>query len=64
MRQVTIAAIQMACERVDDKAFNPNIKKALELSRKAAQAGAQIILLPELLTTGTSARRETMIPTS
>lgn len=48
MRQVTIAAIQMACERVDDKAFNPNIKKALELSRKAAQAGAQIILLPEL----------------
>jgi N-carbamoylputrescine amidase len=43
-RQVTVAAIQMACSW--DAAGN--IAKAHKLVREAAAAGAQIILLPEL----------------
>lgn len=44
MRKVTIAAIQMRCsENVEE-----NIQKADRMARKAAEAGANIILLPEL----------------
>lgn len=44
MRSVTVAAIQMRCEKEVDK----NLKKAEQMVRKAAAAGANIILLPEL----------------
>ncbi len=43
-RAVTVAAVQMKCSR----SVEENIKKADMLVRKAAAAGAQIILLPEL----------------
>lgn len=44
MRNVKIAAVQMSCSH--DR--YSNIKKAEEFVRKAAQDGANIILLPEL----------------
>ena len=44
MRKVTVAAIQMQCEKDRDK----NIAKAEEMVRKAAKQGANIILLSEL----------------
>ena len=44
MRKVTVAAIQMQCTRSVDE----NIEKADKMVREAANAGAQIILLPEL----------------
>lgn len=44
MRQVTVAAVQMQCStRIEE-----NLEKAEKMVRQAAQAGAQIILLPEL----------------
>ena len=46
-RPVTVAAIQMAC----DWDTQGNIARAERLVRRAAAAGAQIILLPELFTT-------------
>ena len=47
MRRVKIAATQMSCScNVDE-----NIEKAEDLVRKAAQQGAQIILLQELFET-------------
>ncbi|MBR1694552.1 MAG: N-carbamoylputrescine amidase, partial [Selenomonas sp.] len=44
MRNVTVAAIQMQMTA----GVSENIKKAEQLVRKAAEQGAQIILLPEL----------------
>ena len=44
MRKVTIGAVQMRC--VPDAA--ENIEKADALVRQAAEAGAGVILLPEL----------------
>lgn len=44
MRNVTIAAIQMACAINQED----NLKKAEEMIRKAAAMGANVILLPEL----------------
>lgn len=44
MRQVTIATIQMKCTNE----VAENIKKAEAMVRKAAQKGANVILLPEL----------------
>lgn len=44
MRKVTVAAVQMQCDRSREK----NIKKAEEMVRKAAEKGANVILLPEL----------------
>ena len=45
MREVTVAATQMACLE-DTRA---NINKAKDLIRKCASEGAQIILIQELL---------------
>lgn len=44
MRKVIVAAVQMQCDRSREK----NIKKAEEMVRKAAEKGANVILLPEL----------------
>lgn len=44
MRKITVAAVQMRCE----KDRNANLKKAEKMIRKAAEAGANVILLPEL----------------
>ena len=44
MRNVTVAAVQMRCE----KSVEANISHAEELVRQAAEKGADIILLPEL----------------
>lgn len=44
MRNVTIAAVQMQCSI----SVSENIEKADEMVRRAAQQGAQVILLPEL----------------
>lgn len=44
MRNVTVAAVQMSCKGAEKDV----LKKAEEKIRKAAQNGAQIILLPEL----------------
>lgn len=44
MRKITVAAVQMRCEK-DRQA---NLKKAEKMVRKAAEAGANVILLPEL----------------
>ena len=44
MRNVTIAAVQMQC----CISVSENIEKADEMVRRAAQQGAQVILLPEL----------------
>lgn len=44
MRKVTVAAVQMQC----DKSREKNIKKAEEMVRKAAEKGANVVLLPEL----------------
>ncbi|MBO5651631.1 MAG: N-carbamoylputrescine amidase, partial [Selenomonas sp.] len=44
MRNVTVAAIQMQMTA----GVSENINKAEQLVRKAAEQGAQIILLPEL----------------
>lgn len=44
MRKVIVAAVQMQC----DKSREKNIKKAEDMVRKAAEKGANVILLPEL----------------
>ncbi len=44
MRRVKIAAVQMKCEKEREK----NIDKAVKMAEKAAENGANIILLPEL----------------
>lgn len=44
MRKITVAAIQMQC----DKDSDVNLKKAEKLVREAAAGGANVILLPEL----------------
>ena len=44
MRNVTIAAVQMQCSI----SVSENIEKADAMVRRAAQQGAQVILLPEL----------------
>ncbi len=44
MREVTIAAVQMQCGTVVEE----NIEKADRMVRKAAEQGANVILLPEL----------------
>ena len=44
MRKVTIAAIQMACEKRQED----NLLKAENMVRTAARQGANVILLPEL----------------
>ena len=46
-RQVTVAATQMAC----DWDIDANIARAERLARKAAEQGAQVILLQELFET-------------
>lgn len=45
-RNVTIAAIQMRCNRTKEE----NLKKAVEKIGQAAKKGAQIVALPELFT--------------
>ena len=47
MRKVTVAAVQMYCDRGREE----NIEAAEQAVREAAQKGAQIILLPELFET-------------
>lgn len=47
MKQVTVAAVQMYCNRSREE----NIETAERLVREAAKGGAQIILLPELFET-------------
>lgn len=47
MKQVTVAAVQMYCNRSREE----NIETAEEKVREAAEKGAQIILLPELFET-------------
>lgn len=47
MRNVTVAAVQMSCSQN----ITENIKKADLLVRRAAELGAQIVLLPELFET-------------
>ena len=47
MRKVTVAAVQMYCDRGREE----NIEAAEQTVREAAQKGAQIILLPELFET-------------
>eukprot|EP00884_Botryococcus_braunii_P009222 jgi/Botrbrau1/18300/Bobra.0179s0029.1 len=49
VRTLRVAAVQMACP---DFRFDDNIEKARALAEKAAQQGAQIILLPELFRAG------------
>ena len=44
MREVTVAATQMACSNETDK----NVSNAEKLVRQAASKGAQIILIQEL----------------
>ena len=44
MREVTVAATQMACSNDTDK----NVSNAEKLVRQAASEGAQIILIQEL----------------
>ncbi len=44
MREVTVAATQMACSNETDK----NVSNAEKLVRQAASEGAQIILIQEL----------------
>lgn len=44
MRKVTVAAVQMQCDKSRDK----NIEKAEKMVREAAKKGANVILLPEL----------------
>ena len=44
MRNITVAAIQMKC----GKSVEENLQKAEEMVRRAAEQGAQVILLPEL----------------
>lgn len=46
---VQVSAIQMSCIANDRKA---NVKKAIDLIEEAAIGGAQILVLPELFTTG------------
>ena len=48
MKNVTIAAIQMACNSMEP---NTNIIKAERFVRAAKDKGANIILLPELFET-------------
>ena len=45
MRKVVLGAVQMQCTRM----VTENIEKADSMVRKAAQQGANVILLPELL---------------
>ena len=52
MRKVTAAAVQMRC---GTDCFE-NIKRAEALAREAAERGANIILLPELLPRKATAR--------
>ena len=47
MNQVTVAAVQMFCNRSREE----NIEAAEKMAREAASKGAQIILLPELFET-------------
>lgn len=44
MRKVTIAAVQMKCTASREE----NIEKAVKMAEQAAEAGANVILLPEL----------------
>lgn len=44
MRKVTIGAVQMKCSADRDE----NIEKAVKMAEQAAEAGANVILLPEL----------------
>ncbi|MCM1084319.1 MAG: N-carbamoylputrescine amidase [Clostridium sp.] len=44
MRKITVAAVQMMMEQLSDK----NVAKAENMVRKAADMGANIVLLPEL----------------
>ena len=59
-RQVTVAAVQMQCTNHPQE----NLKKAEKMVRQAAAAGAQIILLSELLRENISASRGDMIFTA
>lgn len=52
MRKVTVGAVQMRCSKEPEE----NICRAEELVREAAGQGAQVILLPELLSGPISAR--------
>jgi len=52
---VKIAAIQMNCIANNKEA---NIKKAITLIEKAAKEGSNILVLPELFTTGYYSYRE------
>ena len=47
MRKVKVAAVQMCCSKIREE----NIERAEQFVRKAAERGAQIILLPELFET-------------
>ena len=57
MRQIKAAAIQMKCDLEHKK----NLQKAEQMIRKAAAEGANIILLPELLSGNISASSADMI---
>lgn len=50
MRNVTVAVTQMTCS----PSIEENIKKAEALVRRAAEQGADIILIQELFQTGSS----------
>ena len=60
MEQVTVAAVQMYCNREREE----NIKAADKLVRQAAAEGAQIILLPELFETWYFCQEKNMLPMS
>lgn len=59
MRKVCVASIQMKCSRE----VNENILTADRLVRTAAEKGAEIILLPELLRDNIFARKDDMSTT-
>lgn len=59
MRKVCVASIQMKCSRE----VNENILTADRLVRAAAEKGAEIILLPELLRDNIFARKDDMSTT-
>lgn len=60
MRNVTVAAVQMYCNRSREK----NIEKAEQFVREAAGKGAQIVLLPELFETWYFCQERIMPPMS
>lgn len=60
-RQVCVAAVQMESALGDKRA---NLDKGIELTKKAALQGAEIICLPELFVTGYDLNREGFLRTA